>query len=183
MKKNSKDRKKPSELVADADVLLDAGIDKREAYLKALPLMFEMREAAVCLKGFAKSLEERADALSEQTAAYAKEHVTALDEPLHEVSGGKECGSIAWKDDVFTLTLTKGPIKRASGDNMTADFLNGLPKSWIKNKPALDVQGINRLGVDDKELFDHGLLRSEKREWTRKLAAVAAGGVSDEVES
>lgn len=161
-------KKKPSVLIQDADELIEKGIKTRETYVEALPLMMSMRQAAISLKAYARNLDEHADVLSEATAAYAMEHVTALDEPLHEASGKKQCGSITIDDGVYTLTITPGPIKRTNGDNMTNDFLKRLPATWIKTKPELDVTGINRLGVSEEVLFKHGLLRVEKRAWTYK---------------
>ena len=80
-------------------------------------------------------------------------------------------GSVEIDGNVYTLTLTDGPIKRVNGDNMTKDFLEGLPKDWTKTKPELDVTAINRLGVGEEALFKHGLIRQEKRMWTMKTAA------------
>lgn len=162
------DKKKPSVLIQDADALIEKGIKTRETYEAALPLMMSMRQAAISLKAYARNLEEHAEALSDATAAYAVEHVTALDEPLHEESGKKQTGSITLGGEVYTLTITPGPIKRTNGDNITKDFLNRLPAEWIKSKPELDVTGINRLGVSEEVLFKHGLLRVEKRAWTYK---------------
>ena len=124
-----------SALKMRADELTENGITTRESYREALPLLFTMRRAAVSLKAFAKALETSADALSEGAAAYAKDHVTALDEPLHDVAKGKVSGSVEIDGNVYTLTLTDGPIKRVNGDNMTKDFLEGLPKDWTKTKP------------------------------------------------
>ena len=160
-----------SALKMRADELTENGITTRESYREALPLLFTMRRAAVSLKAFAKALETSADALSEGAAAYAKDHVTALDEPLHDVAKGKVSGSVEIDGNVYTLTLTDGPIKRVNGDNMTKDFLEGLPKDWTKTRPELDVTAINRLGVGEEALFRHGLIRQEKRMWTMKTAA------------
>ena len=72
-----------------------------------------------------------------------------------------------------------GPIKRMNGDNITSEFLRGLPQDWLKEKPELDTTAINRLGVSGEELFKHGLYRPEKRVWSVEDApnAQAAQGV------
>ena len=168
---------KASEVKKMADTMLEnGGVGTRERFMQALPLLFSLREAAAGLAAFSKALNASADALSEGAAAYAKDHAKALDEPLHEVAKGKTAGSVEIGTNRYTLTLTDGPLKRVTGDNMTESFLARLPGTWIKSKPVLDVTAINKLGVSEEILFKHGLIRAEKRAWTMKTAAEAAEG-------
>lgn len=175
MTKKDNDNPTAKQLVKQADAMIEAGVTKRDEYLKALPLMMSMREAAISLKGYVKNLEDRSDEIERLTAAYALEHSTALDVPMHEESGKKQCGSVTIGKEVYTLTLTRGRLRRPNNDNMTKDFLARLPAEWIKTKPELDVTGINRLGVSEEVLFKHGLIREEKRVWTSKKAEALNG--------
>ena len=146
-KTDKKDDPKPSDYKKQADALLESGIDKRERYLQALPLIFILREAATTVSVFAAALKESAEKLGEAAATYAKEHATALDDGgLREVKGGKLSGSIRVRDNEYTLTFGSGDIKRTSGDNLTALFLDKLPKEWLRFKPKLNTSEINRLG-------------------------------------
>ena len=180
-----RDKKRPSavQLKERADLLTMNGITTRETYFEALPLLFSIRQAAASIKAFAKALEASAETLSEGAAAYAKDHTTALDEPLHEAAKGKTVGTVVIGTNRYTLTLTDGPLKRESGDNLTEDFLKGLPKGWTKIKHELDVTSINQQDVDKDDLFKHGLIRTEKRAWTMKTAAEAADWSEGEVQS
>jgi len=181
-KTDKKNDPKPSDYKKQADALLESGIDKRERYLEALPLIFILREAATTVSAFAAALKESADKLGEAAATYAKEHTTALDDGgLHEVKGGKLSGSIRVKDNEYTLTLGSGDIKRTSGDNLTALFLSKLPKEWIRSKPKLNTSEINRLGVTDAQLLKYGLFRSESRIWSRKAISGSVAGIESAV--
>ena len=66
-----KRRTTAAELKNRANVLNTNGITTREAYLEALPLLFELQVAAAGLAAFSKSLAESANAISEGAAAYA----------------------------------------------------------------------------------------------------------------
>ena len=58
---------KPSTLKMRAEALLDGGINTKEKYLEALPLLFALRQAAMSVKGFLKAVNECADALARRT--------------------------------------------------------------------------------------------------------------------
>lgn len=159
---------KPSTLKMRAETLLDGGINTKEKYLEALPLLFALRQAEVSVKGFLKAVKECADALSDEAASYAKEHVTALDEPLQEIGGGMSRGSVTVNGQTYMLTISKGELKRTTGDNMTQPFLKTLPQAWTRPKLELDATAIKSQNVTEDKLFKYGLFRPENRTWSMK---------------
>lgn len=159
---------KPSTLKMRAETLLDGGINTKEKYLEALPLVFSLRQAAISVKGFLKAVQESEKALSDAAASYAKEHVTALDEPLQEVGGGMLRGSVTVNGQTYTLTLSKGALRRTTGDNMTQPFLKKLPQEWTRTKLELDANAMNGMDITDDKLFKYGLFRPENRTWSMK---------------
>ena len=85
---------KPSEIKKQADALIDSGVQRMESYRAAVPLVFALRGAAATVKQFAKALDDSANELSRQAAAYAEEHPTALDTPLAEARDGVLNGTV-----------------------------------------------------------------------------------------
>ena len=177
----AKPNKKPSQLREECEALLETGITCRDDYLDALKHLGALRVAIASLKSFVKNLTECEQRLSESAAAYAVDHKTAVDggKGLTEIKPNIYRGQLTLDHRVYSLTVSPGPIKRMNGDNITSEFLRGLPQDWLKEKPELDTTAINRLGVSGEELFKHGLYRPEKRVWSVEDAptAQAAQGV------
>ena len=155
---------KPSEIKKQADALIDSGVQRMESYRAAVPLVFALRGAAATVKQFAKALDDSANELSRQAAAYAEEHPTALDTPLAEARDGVLNGTVEIGGVTYRLTISPDKIKRLDGGNMTQSFLAGLPEGWTSSRLAL-VEGAFK-GLGAEELARHDLRRETKREWS-----------------
>ena len=155
---------KPSEIKKQADALIDGGVQRMESYRAAVPLVFALRGAAATVKQFAKALDDSANELSRQAAAYAEEHPTALDTPLAEARDGVLNGTVEIGGVTYRLTVSPDKIKRLDGGNMTQSFLAGLPEGWTSSRLAL-VEGAFK-GLGAEELARHDLRRETKREWS-----------------
>ena len=155
---------KPSEIKKQADALIDSGVQRMESYRAAVPLVFALRGASATVKQFAKALDDSANELSRQAAAYAEEHPTALDTPLAEARDGVLNGTVESGGVTYRLTVSPDKIKRLDGGNMTQSFLAGLPEGWTSSRLAL-VEGAFK-GLGAEELARHDLRRETKREWS-----------------
>ena len=160
--------KTAKELRKEAEAIILGKVTNREQYELALKMVFETLERAKLLTDAAKAFKHQAERIGELAAAYAQEHETALDEPLHEEKDGIMSGAVAIEGVTYRLTLTRDKLKRISGANMTADFLAKLPKAWTKEKRELDTTAINEAEVTDAELAKHDLVRPGKAVWSRK---------------
>ena len=158
------------ELKKQAEALLEQGVGTKEAYKAALPLLFEVRDAAANASNFAKLLKCLADELSEKAAAYAIDHPTAFTEPLSDYREGMQRGVFESDDGVnYALTISKGDVKRVTGGNLTQAFLAGLPKGWTKPKLEANKDAIKKETAD--ELAKHDLYCEPKRTWSKVEAA------------
>ena len=155
---------KPSEIKKQADALIDSGVQRMESYRAAVPLVFALKGAAATVKQFAKALDDSANELSRQAAAYAEDHPTALDTPLAEARDGVLNGTVEIGGVTYRLTVSPDKIKRLDGGNMTQSFLAGLPEGWTSSRLAL-VEGAFK-GLGAEELARHDLRRETKREWS-----------------
>ena len=154
---------KPSEIKKQADALIEGGVQRMESYRAAVPLVFALKGAAATVKQFAKALDDSANELSRQAAAYAEDHPTALDTPLAEARDGVLNGTVEIGGVTYRLTVSPDKIKRLDGGNMTQSFLAGLPEGWTSSRLAL-VEGAFK-GLGAEELARHDLRRETKREW------------------
>ena len=155
---------KPSEIKKQADALIENGVQRMESYRAAVPLVFALRGAAATVKQFAKALDDSANELSRQAAAYAEDHPTALDTPLAEVKDGVLNGTVEIDGTTYRLTISPDKIKRLDGGSLTQQFLKGLPEGWTKAKLTLVDGAFKGLGAE--ELARHDLCRETKREWS-----------------
>ena len=153
------------ELKEQAKKLLEAGIENREAYEEAIPLMFAVSDRAKSIFNNAKELKSLAENLSSVAADYAVRHVTALDKPLATVKTGIENGEVTIAGMLYRLTISLDDPKRIGGDNMTQDFLKTLPKEWTSAKLSLKKSAV--ASVSAEELEKHDLRREKKRVWSR----------------
>ena len=155
---------KPSELLNQANVLLEDGVKTKEAYLAAVPLIFALREQNKNYATLAKSLRDAAGELVDAAAAYAIDHVTALDAPLAQWKDGIERGTVEIDGREYALTISDGDVRRISGGNLTQDFLAELPDAWTAQKLELKKSALKDVSAD--ELEEHDLLREKNRDWT-----------------
>ena len=153
------------ELKKQAEAMLEQGVGTKEAYKAALPLLFEVRDAAANAFAFAKLLKGLSDELSEKAAAYAIDHPTAFTVPLSDYREGMHRGVLETDGGAnYALTISKGDVKRVTGGNLTQEFLGGLPKGWTKLKLEANKDAIKKESAD--ELAKHDLYCEPKRTWS-----------------
>ena len=161
---------KATETKKKADALLESGVCNLEQYREAVPLVFDLAEAAANARAFAKVLSDLAGELSDSAAAYAIDHKSALDEPLADAKDGIKSGVALIGDTKYRLTISQGAPKRISGGTLTQGFLSELPKAWTKQKLALHVTGMKNATAE--ELAEHDLQRETVRAWSIASDAV-----------
>ena len=152
------------ELKKQAEALLEQGVGTKEAYKAALPLLFEVREAAANASNFAKLLKGLAEELSDKAAAYAIDHPTALTEPLSDYREGMQRGVFKMDGVGYALTISKSDPKRVTGGNLTQEFLAGLPKGWTKPKLEANKDAMKKASAE--ELAKHDLYCEPKPNWS-----------------
>ena len=140
------------------------GVSVMEDFKKSLPWLDTLDSEIAQLKSHISILADIREVIADSAATYAETHTTALDEPLTEVFDGTRNGSVAMGGKTFRLTVSRGPAKRASGDNMTQAFLKKLPKDWVKSKLVASHETIS--SQSDDILKKYGLVRPVKRVWT-----------------
>ena len=143
----------------------DNGITKVETYREAVPLIFDLKEAARNSREFAHQLDQLAANLADGAAAYAIDHPKALDEPgLREEKDGIKSGFVEIGNQRYKLTISADDPKRKSGGTFTKSFLAGLPPEWVKTRLELYVSGMK--DATEEELAKHDLERPTKRVWS-----------------
>ena len=153
------------EIKKQAEALLETGVNTKEAYKSALPLLFKVRDAANNASAFAKLLYGLAEEISEKAAAYAIDHSTAFYRPLSDYKDGMQRGVVDPVDGVgYALTISKGDVKRITGGNLTQEFLADLPKGWTKSKLEANKAAIKKATAE--ELASHDLYCELKRTWS-----------------
>ena len=155
---------KASEVKKAGDAILEDGVSTKEQYLRAVPMIFEMRNAIKSAKEWLAILNERHNQLSELAAGYAIDHAKALDEPLATVKDGIESGTVEIGGETYRLTISPDAPKRISGGNLTQGFLADLPKDWVKTKLVLHQGALE--GTSPDELARYDLKRDMKRVWS-----------------
>ena len=153
------------ELKKQAEALLEQGIGTKDAYKAALPLLFQVRDAAANASAFGKLLKGLAEEISEKAAAYAIDHPTALTTPLSDYREGMQRGVFETDGGVnYALTISKGDVKRVTGGNLTQEFLAGLPKGWTKQKLEANKDAMKKESAE--ELAKHDLYCVPKPSWS-----------------
>ena len=155
---------KASDLKKECDALLEQGITTKEQYLKAVPMIFELRKAIKGVKDWMTILADRLNQLSEGAAYYAIDHATALDEPLSTLKDGIESGTVEIGGETYRLTLSRDDAERISGGNFTQEFLKKLPKDWVVSKLVLKQSALSDASSED--MAKHDLKRDVKRIWS-----------------
>ena len=162
---------KSSEVKKAVDAVLETGVNTKEQYRRAVPLIFEMLKAIKGAKEWLAVLTDRLEKLSDLSAAYAIDHKNGLDSPLSTDKDGIESGAVEIDGVVYRLTLSLDRPERISGGNMTQDFLAKLPKGFAASKLALKVSALE--GMSPDELARYDLKRDIKRVWSIPAAQAA----------
>lgn len=149
---------------AAANEMVESKVRTKANLFAAVPLVFDLRQAAADQRKWARDLDALADELGEQATAYVADHVKALDEPLAEFRGNIENGTVEIGGVTYRLTVSAGEPKRKDGGTLNQDFLETLPEGWTKRYLKLIVSALK--GVSEKELAEHGLQRETKRVWS-----------------
>ena len=147
-----------------ADSLLEKGVSTKETFLEAVPALFELEDAIRNVKDWVAKLNETYTLLSDKAAAYAIDHVTALDEPLAEAKDGIVSGTVDIAEKLYRLTISKDSPKRISGGTLTQGFLSKLPTGWTNQKLSLSATALQHR--TSEELEKHDLYRPIKRVWS-----------------
>ena len=103
--------KTAKELRKEAEAVILGKVTNRESYELALKMVFETLERAKLLTDAAKAFKHQAERIGELAAAYAQEHETALDEPLHEEKDGVMSGAVTVEGVTYRLTLTRDKLR------------------------------------------------------------------------
>ena len=138
---------------------------------EAIKTLLQVEIIASALRAAATKFSSLAKDLKEAAADYASTHPKFIE--LKEVKSGVESGSREIEGlGKVTLTMADGSLRRIDGNNLTSDFLEGLPKKWVKTKLELDNTAIKRLGVDAETLAEQGLERVKNATFTREEGEV-----------
>ena len=151
------------ELKDEANALILSNVTDRAGYEAALRLYRDTLDRAKQLSDSAKTLKMQSERIGELAAKYAEKHPTALDEPLVETRSGIRSGSVTLDGVPFRLTLSKGDVCRISGDKLTKEFLEALPKEWTKAKVELNNAAVK--GESAARLAKYDLHRPDKSVW------------------
>ncbi len=149
---------------AAANGLIEAKVRTKANLFAALPLVFDVRQAAAEQRKWAKDLDALADELAEQATAYVADHVKALDEPLSEFRGDIENGTVEIEGVTYRLTVSPDAPKRIDGGTLNQDFLKRLPEGWTKRYLKLLVSALK--DEPDGKLAEYGLKRETKQVWS-----------------
>ena len=147
--------------------LVEAGVLTACECEEAIKTYLQVEIIASALRAAATKVSSLAKDLKEVAADYASTHPKFIE--LKEVKSGVESGvrEIEGLGKV-ALTIAEGSLRRIDGNNLTQDFIEGLPKKWVKTKLELDNTAIKRLGVDAETLAEQGLERVKNATFTRE---------------
>ena len=134
---------------------------------QALALHFELSDRIAQLNAGTKELTESMAAIATLATKYADDHPGVFDEPEKEVREGVFQSQLTTEDGAYRLTRSRGELQTDTGDALTQGRLAGLPAEWTKQKLELDRTGIRRLKVSDTELAGYGLVRHERKIWSK----------------
>ena len=147
--------------------IIDGGVTTAVDCDEAIKTYLQVEIIASALRAAATKFSSLAKDLKEVAADYASTHPKFIE--LKEVKVGVESGSREIEGlGKVTLTMAEGSLRRIDGNNLTQDFIEGLPKKWIKTKLELDNTAIKRLGVDAETLAEQGLERVKNATFTRE---------------
>jgi len=141
-------------------------VSNKERLKAAIPAIVEAMERIGSTSSTLRKVGEAVGKLNEKASKYALEHPSIFDDGLHTQAKGVIAGDITLDDKTYHFAAGYADPKRIDGDAMSGDFLEGLPKEWVKDKLQLNVTGINALGVTNEQLEDKGLFRPAKNVWT-----------------
>jgi len=142
-------------------------INNKEQFLKALPILIEATTKCAQMRLTVKSINSLATDLNIAVSEYALNHLSVfLGGRLVTDGKGILHGDVEVGGKLYHFSSGYKGFVRADGDNVTQDFLDGLPEKWVKGKIELDATGIERLGVTDAELQKAGLVRRANNVWS-----------------
>jgi len=148
-------------LIDEASETANTKVTNRELLQTALEKYFECQKAAKNMKRKQDNLKFCMDAIKDAVTKYADNHF----EP-REVKSGIFETSVEFEDGKeFVMTKSAGPIERISGNNKTQEFLEGLPKEWVRTRLELDTESMNKDAVDAEEMEKFDLCRPDKVAW------------------
>ena len=147
--------------------LADGGVVTADDCDEAIKTLFQVETIANALRIAATKFGVLANDLKESAALYASTHPKFIE--LKQVKTGVESGRRVIEGlGSVRLTIAEGALRRIDGDFITSDFLEGLPKKWVKTKLELDKTAIRRLRVDDETLAEEGLERVKNATFSRE---------------
>jgi len=150
-------------------------ITNKEKLLAALPVLVEACVKIKTMRRTIKLMGELADGLNDACSKYAMEHPSVFVNGKLNVDGkGVQHGDVEVGGKLYHFSSGYKGFIREDGDNITQDFLDGLPEKWVKGKIELDATGMERLGVTDAELQKAGLVRRANNVWS--LPETSAAG-------
>ncbi len=152
------------EVESAANKMIKAKVRTKANLFAALPLVFDLRQAAEEQRKWARGLEALASELADQATAYVADHIKALDEPLSEFRGNIENGTVEIGGVTYRLTVSPDEPKRIDGGTLNQDFLKLLPEGWTKQYRKLFLSALK--DETDGKLEEYGLKRDVKRVWS-----------------
>ena len=154
-----------NQMIEQAKLLRDDGVTKCEAYLQAVPLVISLRNEIKKMRKEIEELKELESLISDSAADYAKDHKSVMAVPISKDRNGIESGISIIDGERYSLTISSGESVREGGDNLTRDFLERLPKEFVKNRLVLKVSAFK--GMSKEELNKYGLIRPDKKVWRK----------------
>jgi len=143
-------------------------VESREQLKGAVPIVVETMEKIRAMRSTIKVVEKIVEKLNDKVSKYALEHPSAFDDGLKTMQNDVICGDLEINGVTYHFASGYGSPKRVDGDALTQEFLEGLPKEWVKASLQLDTTGINRSGATYTELSQKGLFRPAKNNWSVK---------------
>lgn len=162
--------KTSAECLDEAGRIADEGVGAANID-KALETYFRLTDAIRSTRNWLAALSAAADRLSEKAAAYARRAPvsTFTLEAWHEKAGATKSGVRKLEGCAFDARLTESCntfARLGNGDQLTQDFLEGLPENWTRETLKLDNAALR--GVPDTTLAANGLMRQAKFTWTKQ---------------
>lgn len=148
----------------EAVELLANGIKTQMTCDESLKYYFRLRQIVNALLFAARRYGKTVAALEAAAGKYANAHPKYV--TLGDFAEGVRRGHRETQFGKVRLSVSDGTIKRKGGENLTADFLSGLPKDWTKTRLELDLTAIDRLDVSEKVLNKNGLCRVPNYTWS-----------------
>ena len=155
-----------SALLAEGRSHVKSEIANRGLFDDTLALMVECKSRYDSLMRAARQFRDVYNLLAERATNYAFATPSFFSPFRAEVRSFERETKYALGNLIFKLHEGREGIKRADGEALTNEFIETLPAEMKRVNLAVDVTGINREGISDKDLAKVGLVRGEKRVWS-----------------